>query len=175
VNTFKKIGWALVEDDTPVMDNRSYPFSWPTGKPSPVETDLYFFGHGIHVAHHAPTHTQIHLHIHIQYAYNTSAQHTNNKTKKKKKQIGHDYAEALADFTQTFGTIPLPPRSSFGVLASGWHRWTMKDFYDRVSNYSNASMPLDGFVLGAFLSLSFFRSSPSHTNTKHSTAQPTKS
>lgn len=100
-----RAGWALVVDDTPLMDDRLYPYSWPSGKKSVDSTDFYFFGHG------------------------------------------HNFAEALYDYTQTFGLIPLPPRHTFGILASGWHRWTIDDFHQRVFNYTNASMPLDGFVL----------------------------
>ena len=60
---------------------------------------------------------------------------------------GHHYRQALADMIAVGGRIPLVPRYSLGVLASGWHRWTSADIRARVANYSSSHMPIDAFVL----------------------------
>jgi hypothetical protein len=59
---------------------------------------------------------------------------------------GIDYRAALADMIAIAGNIPLVPRYTLGVMASGWHKWTSAGIQTRVANYSGAKMPIDTFI-----------------------------
>lgn len=59
---------------------------------------------------------------------------------------GADCRAALADMIAIGSNIPLVPRHTLGVVASGWHKWTSAGIQTRVANHSSAKMPIDTFI-----------------------------
>lgn len=59
---------------------------------------------------------------------------------------GHDYRQALADFTLVSGRIPLLPRFSSGIWFTRWYDFSQSGYRHIVEQYRNYGMPLDSIV-----------------------------
>lgn len=59
---------------------------------------------------------------------------------------GHDYKNALLDFTKISGNIPLPPRYAFGVLYSRYWAYSDAEEMEIVREYERHGLPLDVLV-----------------------------
>lgn len=60
---------------------------------------------------------------------------------------GHDYKQALYDFTQIAGKIPLPPRFAFGLWWSKYWAYTDQDLKQLVQEFEIHHVPLDVLVI----------------------------
>jgi hypothetical protein len=60
---------------------------------------------------------------------------------------GHDYKQALYDFTQVAGKIPLPPRFAFGTWWSRYWAYTDQEFKQLVRQFQQHEVPLDVLVV----------------------------
>ena len=60
---------------------------------------------------------------------------------------GHDYKQALHDFTRVAGKIPLPPRFVFGVWWSRYWAYTDEEFRQLVHEFEIHDVPLDVLVI----------------------------
>jgi alpha-glucosidase (family GH31 glycosyl hydrolase) len=60
---------------------------------------------------------------------------------------GHDYKQALNDYTKVAGSIPLPPRFAFGTWWSRYWAYSDQEFEDLVRGFRNNDVPLDVLVI----------------------------
>ena len=60
---------------------------------------------------------------------------------------GHDYKQALSDYTKVAGRIPLPPRFAFGAWWSRYWAYSDQEFEDLVHGFRNNDVPLDVLVI----------------------------
>ena len=60
---------------------------------------------------------------------------------------GHDYKQALSDYTQFAGRIPLPPRFAFGYWWSRYWRYSAEDLRFLVKSMKEWNNPLDVLVI----------------------------
>jgi alpha-glucosidase len=60
---------------------------------------------------------------------------------------GHDYKQALYDFTLVSGKIPLPPRWSFGSWWSRYWNYTDQELKNLVAEFKDHNVPLDILVV----------------------------
>ncbi len=60
---------------------------------------------------------------------------------------GHDYKQALADYTRVAGKIPLPPRFAFGTWWSRYWAYTDTEFEELVRGFQEHDIPLDVLVI----------------------------
>ena len=60
---------------------------------------------------------------------------------------GHDYKQALFDFTRVAGKIPLPPRFAFGVWWSRYWAYTDQELKQLVHEFEMFDVPLDVLVI----------------------------
>lgn len=60
---------------------------------------------------------------------------------------GHDYTDALTDFTRVAGRIPMPPRFAFGVWWSRYWAYTDTEFMELVEEFDVHDVPLDVLVV----------------------------
>jgi alpha-glucosidase len=60
---------------------------------------------------------------------------------------GHNYKQALADFTKVAGRIPLPPRFAFGAWWSRYWAYTDQELEDLVHGFRANDVPLDVLVI----------------------------
>jgi alpha-glucosidase (family GH31 glycosyl hydrolase) len=60
---------------------------------------------------------------------------------------GHDYKQALADFTKVAGRIPLPPRFAFGAWWSRYWAYADQELEDLVRGFRANDVPLDVLVI----------------------------
>src|SRR6266849_2240329 len=60
---------------------------------------------------------------------------------------GHDYKQALYDYTQVAGKIPLPPRFTFGTWWSRYWAYTDTEFEELVRGFQEHEIPLDVLVI----------------------------
>ncbi|MDR2041110.1 MAG: glycoside hydrolase family 31 protein [Tannerella sp.] len=60
---------------------------------------------------------------------------------------GHDYKQALRDFTEIAGKIPLPPLYVFGYWYSKYQRYSEQDFKNIVNEIGENGIPLDVLVI----------------------------
>jgi hypothetical protein len=60
---------------------------------------------------------------------------------------GHDYKQALYDYTQVAGKIPLPPRFTFGMWWSRYWAYTDTEFMELVRGFQEHDVPLDVLVI----------------------------
>eukprot|EP01124_Arcella_intermedia_P013301 TRINITY_DN1970_c0_g1_i1.p1 TRINITY_DN1970_c0_g1~~TRINITY_DN1970_c0_g1_i1.p1 ORF type:complete len:875 (+),score=128.05 TRINITY_DN1970_c0_g1_i1:356-2626(+) len=98
-----KNGWVLVNDSaTPLLDGSDWDWVMPRGS---IQTDWYFFGHGL------------------------------------------NFKEALSEFTQIAGKIPLPPRYAFGIFWSRYWAFSDRGEKEIVREYVNHNTPLDILVV----------------------------
>ena len=68
---------------------------------------------------------------------------------------GHDYKQALADFTKVAGPIPLPPRFAFGAWWSRYWAYSDQELDDLVHGFRNNDVPLDVLVIDMDWHLTF--------------------
>jgi len=60
---------------------------------------------------------------------------------------GHQYKQALRDYTAVAGDIPMPPRFAFGLWWSRYWAYTDQGYKDLVRQYENHNTPLDVLVV----------------------------
>jgi len=60
---------------------------------------------------------------------------------------GHDYKQALHDYTRVAGKIPLPPRFAFGIWWSRYWAYTDTEFEELVRGFQEHDIPLDVLVI----------------------------
>lgn len=60
---------------------------------------------------------------------------------------GHDYRNALTDFTRVAGKIPMPPRFAFGTWWSRYWSYTDQEFKRLVREFESHDVPLDVLVI----------------------------
>lgn len=60
---------------------------------------------------------------------------------------GHDYKQALADYTKIGGREPMPPRYVFGYWYSRYWAYTQQDFVNLVNAMQSREIPLDVMIL----------------------------
>jgi hypothetical protein len=60
---------------------------------------------------------------------------------------GHDYTQALYDYTRVAGPIPLPPRFAFGAWWSRYWAYTDTEFMELVRRFREHDVPLDVLVV----------------------------
>ena len=68
---------------------------------------------------------------------------------------GHDYKQALGDFTRVAGKIPLPPRFAFGTWWSRYWSYTDQEFEELVREFRDHDVPLDVLVIDMDWHLTF--------------------
>ena len=68
---------------------------------------------------------------------------------------GHDYKDALRDFTQVAGKIPLPPRFAFGTWWSRYWAYTDRELRELVQGFQQHDIPLDVLVIDMDWHLTF--------------------
>jgi alpha-glucosidase (family GH31 glycosyl hydrolase) len=60
---------------------------------------------------------------------------------------GHDYKQALYDFTRVAGKIPVPPRFAFGTWWSRYWAYTDQELKQLVNQFEEHDVPLDVLVV----------------------------
>jgi alpha-glucosidase (family GH31 glycosyl hydrolase) len=60
---------------------------------------------------------------------------------------GHDYKQALHDYVQVAGRIPLPPRFAFGAWWSRYWAYSDQELNDLVRSFRENDVPLDVLVI----------------------------
>jgi alpha-glucosidase len=60
---------------------------------------------------------------------------------------GHEYRQALGDFTRVAGKIPLPPRFAFGAWWSRYWPYSDQELLELVQGFRENDLPLDVFVI----------------------------
>jgi alpha-glucosidase (family GH31 glycosyl hydrolase) len=60
---------------------------------------------------------------------------------------GHEYKQALRDYTQAAGRIPLPPRFAFGTWWSRYWTYTDQELEQLVEQFEEHDVPLDVLVV----------------------------
>ena len=60
---------------------------------------------------------------------------------------GHNYKQALTDFTKVAGRIPLPPRFAFGAWWSRYWAYSDQEFENLVRGFRENDVPLDVLVI----------------------------
>lgn len=60
---------------------------------------------------------------------------------------GHEYKEALADFTKVAGNIPLPPKYVFGYWWSRYWQYSDFEFVDLAKEIRSHNIPMDVMVI----------------------------
>ena len=60
---------------------------------------------------------------------------------------GHDYKQALKDFTVFAGKVPLPPRYAFGYWWSRYWSYSDKELRDLVKKFEQYDIPIDVLVI----------------------------
>src|SRR5215472_12652532 len=68
---------------------------------------------------------------------------------------GHDYKQALTDFTKVAGQIPLPPRFALGTWWSRYWAYSDQEFEDLVRGFRENDVPLDVLVIDMDWHLTF--------------------
>jgi alpha-glucosidase len=68
---------------------------------------------------------------------------------------GHQYKQALYDFTRVAGRIPIPPRFAFGTWWSRYWSYTDREFKDLVEEFESHDVPLDVLVIDMDWHLTF--------------------
>jgi alpha-glucosidase len=80
---------------------------------------------------------------------------------------GHNYHQALYEFTRLSGAIPLPPRYMFGIFFSRY--WAYAEYEEReiITEYIEHDIPLDVFVTDMDWHITFYKN-----HTKDQAGQP---
>lgn len=68
---------------------------------------------------------------------------------------GHDYKQALGDFTEVAGKIPMPPRFAFGTWWSRYWAYSDQEFQELVRGFQQNDVPLDVLVIDMDWHLTF--------------------
>lgn len=68
---------------------------------------------------------------------------------------GHNYKQALTDFTKVAGRIPLPPRFAFGAWWSRYWAYSDQEFQNLVRGFRENDVPLDVLVIDMDWHLTF--------------------
>lgn len=68
---------------------------------------------------------------------------------------GHDYKQALGDFTRVAGKIPMPPRFAFGTWWSRYWAYSDQEFQELVRGFQQNDVPLDVLVIDMDWHLTF--------------------
>ena len=68
---------------------------------------------------------------------------------------GHNYKQALTDFTRVAGKIPLPPRFAFGTWWSRYWAYSDQEFQNLVRGFHENDVPLDVLVIDMDWHLTF--------------------
>ncbi len=68
---------------------------------------------------------------------------------------GHDYKQALYDFTRVAGKIPMPPRFAFGTWWSRYWAYTDQELKQLVEEFEHHNVPLDVLVIDMDWHLTF--------------------
>ena len=131
-------GWVVVDDSTrPLFDSAD--FSFPHGEDSPLPWAV-----------ERPEMT-----TQAEYARLKAAESSTvtTETEKIARQdwyffgYGHEYKQALGDFTRVSGKIPLPPRFAFGAWWSRYWSYSDQELEELVHQAREADVPLDVLVV----------------------------
>ena len=68
---------------------------------------------------------------------------------------GHDYKQALSDYTKVAGKIPLPPRFAFGTWWSRYWAYTDQELEELVRDFHENNVPIDVLVIDMDWHLTF--------------------
>jgi alpha-glucosidase (family GH31 glycosyl hydrolase) len=68
---------------------------------------------------------------------------------------GHDYKQALGDFTRVAEKIPMPPRFAFGTWWSRYWAYSDQEFQELVRGFQQNDVPLDVLVIDMDWHLTF--------------------
>lgn len=60
---------------------------------------------------------------------------------------GHDYKQALADYSKVAGRSPMPPKYTFGYWWSRYWQYSDNEFRDLVSNLRSVDIPIDVLIV----------------------------
>ena len=60
---------------------------------------------------------------------------------------GHDYTDALADFTKVSGKIPLPPKYTFGYWWCRYWQYSDYEFIDLANHFRDYNIPMDVMII----------------------------
>lgn len=60
---------------------------------------------------------------------------------------GHDYTDAVRDFTLVAGRIPIPPKYAFGYWWCRYWMYSDSEVRDLISHFNAFNMPLDVFII----------------------------
>ena len=60
---------------------------------------------------------------------------------------GHDYIDALADFTKIAGKIPLPPKYTFGYWWCRYWQYSDNEFLDLADHFQAFNIPIDVMII----------------------------
>ncbi len=60
---------------------------------------------------------------------------------------GHDYKQALKDYTKVAGKIPVPPRFAFGYWWSRYWDYSDEEFRSLVKDFKNNNIPIDVLII----------------------------
>ena len=60
---------------------------------------------------------------------------------------GHDYIDALADFTKVSGKIPLPPKYTFGYWWCRYWQYSDAEFIDLANHFRDYNIPMDVMII----------------------------
>ena len=60
---------------------------------------------------------------------------------------GHDYTDALADFTKVSGKIPLPPKYTFGYWWCRYWQYSDFEFIDLADHFYSYNIPMDVMII----------------------------
>lgn len=70
---------------------------------------------------------------------------------------GHNYRQALADFTKVALDIPLPPRYTFGIFWSRYWAYSDLELKELVNEYVTNDVPLDVIVIDMDWHITFYK------------------
>ncbi|MCQ2147393.1 MAG: glycoside hydrolase family 31 protein [Bacteroidales bacterium] len=60
---------------------------------------------------------------------------------------GHNYTDAIADFTKVAGKIPMPPKYVFGYWWSRYKAYSQQEFLDLANEFRSRNLPIDVMVI----------------------------
>ncbi|MBP9998726.1 MAG: DUF5110 domain-containing protein [Bacteroidales bacterium] len=60
---------------------------------------------------------------------------------------GHDYTEAISDFTKIAGKVPLPPRYAFGYWWCRYWAYSDTELVDLAQHFRNFNIPIDVMII----------------------------
>ena len=60
---------------------------------------------------------------------------------------GHDYTDALADFTKVSGKLPLPPKYTFGYWWCRYWQYSDVEFIDLANHFRDYNIPMDVMII----------------------------